>query len=777
MNEETDEPNNVDGQEVPVVIATRVMPTPMQPLLPPGASPSVTGLSGYWLEFVDIDMCGQGDTEIIHDWRRHTTIDNLKRTVEQKSYSAITVSNGHPSFGHAALKKFDFQLTHMHCKPISSCCRHPCKIYIYTSTSAPSPGGWAPAPQVGESSIDGDYFSFKTGGDPAAVVDRFRATRSGNTVTYSRSQGHPGPGAQPGFIACESYTMSGNALVGPVSATVQPNGDIVYSHGYTSRKITGSVVAAPAALQAGSGKVALSGWSGYNARLNGVYTPNGESVNGKPVFSHATHEGVGGGHDWCRMWYAHGAWRIGHFSWVHGDNELAVAYVKSGATHPSQIEPRARWLEHKGTGAGRDFGQREGDFKHSSGVRVAEQTLEDVAEQGVGGTIEFLGLWKDAGNRAMPIKMGVNPSQPNQIRDAFQKLVAEMRQNGASSGILAAQSYNQMHWSANPGEQGYQKHGYIGNRPEHATRSTWSGREHRYEGMRFDGFTGAIDILGGDWQNAVYRVTLSGGGGSSASSSAGISVKGSSAGISVKHTKPGPRLTYADSEAYARKMDGRLLTLDEAREFMKARGPLYPGEDQWCAVQGRDWMQVGNRHHHPGKSHNLDCGHYPPWGDDANNKTYGDATWNYVVLYTARSHGHTSGPIGGGEAGSLADIVPVVVGVPVPAQVQMHYSAREEPSQPFYIPAEDMAGCWTCACIPLGCACFQKTAEGSDRLVHKGCAFCLFALPVPFVEPRVRVPGTNGFYKEDEGPSSGNVDRYHSSRFVCNGVSCSVKLW
>merc|ERR1719269_443530 len=86
-----------------------------------------------------------------------------------------------------------------------------------------------------------------------------------------------------------------------------------------------------------------------------------------------------------------------------------------------------------------------------------------------------------------------------------------MRQAGVTSGVLAAQSYNQMHWSANPNEAGYKKHGLIGHRPEQATRSSWSGREHRHEGMRFDGFSGGIDILGGDWQNAVYKVTLGGG--------------------------------------------------------------------------------------------------------------------------------------------------------------------------------------------------------------------------------------------------------------------------
>eukprot|EP00929_Paragymnodinium_shiwhaense_P038751 TRINITY_DN20444_c1_g1_i5.p1 TRINITY_DN20444_c1_g1~~TRINITY_DN20444_c1_g1_i5.p1 ORF type:complete len:279 (-),score=55.85 TRINITY_DN20444_c1_g1_i5:202-1038(-) len=99
--------------------------------MPPGAQPSVTGTGGYWLEFNDIDMCRQGDMELILNWREHTTLDAMKKTVEEKGYSAITVSNGTPSFGHAALKKFDYQLQPSHCKPISTCCKHPCKIYIY----------------------------------------------------------------------------------------------------------------------------------------------------------------------------------------------------------------------------------------------------------------------------------------------------------------------------------------------------------------------------------------------------------------------------------------------------------------------------------------------------------------------------------------------------------------------------------------------------------------------------------------------------------------------
>ena len=84
-----------------------------------------------WSVHQNIDMCGQGDVEIVSDWRSKTTIEALKWIVEQRGYSAFTVSNGEPRFGHAAIKKFDYQLTPAHCKPISTCCNHPCLIYIY----------------------------------------------------------------------------------------------------------------------------------------------------------------------------------------------------------------------------------------------------------------------------------------------------------------------------------------------------------------------------------------------------------------------------------------------------------------------------------------------------------------------------------------------------------------------------------------------------------------------------------------------------------------------
>ena len=112
----------------------------------------------------------------------------------------------------------------------------------------------------------------------------------------------------------------------------------------------------------------------------------------------------------------------------------------------------------------------------------------------------------------------------------------------------------------------------------------------------------------------VHVVTASGGGGD-------------------KHCKPGPPLTYAASEVYAAKMGGRLLTLEEAKTLMGGR-PLYPGEDQWCAVQGRDWVQVGDGYHHPGKSHTRECGGYPSWGDDLND---GNPEAHVVALYKEKT--------------------------------------------------------------------------------------------------------------------------------------------
>jgi len=73
--------------------------------------------------------------------------------------------------------------------------------------------------------------------------------------------------------------------------------------------------------------------------------------------------------------------------------------------------------------------------------------------------------------------------------------------------VIAAQSYNQMHWFAGePKKAGYKKHGFIG-MEDAVIRSSWSKRVHRNDGLTFPNVVGVMDVLGGDWQNAVYKVT------------------------------------------------------------------------------------------------------------------------------------------------------------------------------------------------------------------------------------------------------------------------------
>jgi isopentenyl phosphate kinase len=78
-------------------------------------------------------MCGQGDVNLIMNWKETHSIEDLKRIAEENNYSAFTVSDGTPSFGHAAFKKFDYKLTKEHCKSMTTCCNHPCMIYIYNN--------------------------------------------------------------------------------------------------------------------------------------------------------------------------------------------------------------------------------------------------------------------------------------------------------------------------------------------------------------------------------------------------------------------------------------------------------------------------------------------------------------------------------------------------------------------------------------------------------------------------------------------------------------------
>lgn len=39
---------------------------------------AIGATGGYWTEHENIDMCGQGDMELVHNWKENTSIEALK---------------------------------------------------------------------------------------------------------------------------------------------------------------------------------------------------------------------------------------------------------------------------------------------------------------------------------------------------------------------------------------------------------------------------------------------------------------------------------------------------------------------------------------------------------------------------------------------------------------------------------------------------------------------------------------------------------------------------
>merc|ERR1719324_2226079 len=84
------------------------------------------------------------------------------------------------------------------------------------------------------------------------------------------------------------------------------------------------------------------------------------------------------------------------------------------------------------------------------------------------------------------------------VRVALGKLVDELVQNGASSGILAISreaNWCRVSWSASPDDVSYQRHGFVGMESK------------QRQNIRFADFEGVVDDFGGEDQIAVHRVT------------------------------------------------------------------------------------------------------------------------------------------------------------------------------------------------------------------------------------------------------------------------------
>ena len=110
----------------------------------------------------------------------------------------------------------------------------------------------------------------------------------------------------------------------------------------------------------------LSGWTGHNACLNGEYLPLADGTklfDGHAIFKHVPVVGAWAGQDKHRLFWSHGAWRIGNKDQMEPGQKQCMAFVESDTVdtnHPSDIPVSS--MVWKGTAYGRDFGNSNNDF-------------------------------------------------------------------------------------------------------------------------------------------------------------------------------------------------------------------------------------------------------------------------------------------------------------------------------------------------------------------------------------------------------------------------------
>ncbi|CAE7788644.1 unnamed protein product [Symbiodinium necroappetens] len=122
--------------------------------------------------------------------------------------------------------------------------------------------------------------------------------------------------------------------------------------------------------------VQLSGFTGGSASLNGTFVPDGNTVNGKQVYSQS--QGDAGLE--C-MWYHNGAWRIGSYNWFNS-KELGRchAYVKTSAQDLGDIAPSETWMSCMGT-AGGDPDVDKGLFQPQMSAKAAKLALDSLTRR------------------------------------------------------------------------------------------------------------------------------------------------------------------------------------------------------------------------------------------------------------------------------------------------------------------------------------------------------------------------------------------------------------
>ena len=144
-------------------------------------------------------------------------------------------------------------------------------------------------------SLDGHYYSFRTGSETERgpqCVDRFEARVAGNRVTFYRNGrvGCMAPVQSASARPMESYEIRGQELHGPVRGTLSADGDIQWSHGYTSRKERGRWERGATAAAGAGG--AAAGWEVAKLAYNAGALATGNPTTGEMMF-HAAEFAVG----------------------------------------------------------------------------------------------------------------------------------------------------------------------------------------------------------------------------------------------------------------------------------------------------------------------------------------------------------------------------------------------------------------------------------------------------------------------------------------------------
>ena len=115
----------------------------------------------------------------------------------------------------------------------------------------------------------------------------------------------------------------------------------------------------------------LSGWKGRNNLLNGEYVPlddGSKLFNGRPVFKHDPVVGVLTHKDKWRMYWSHGAWRLGDEDNMKSDQTQSMAFVESDATHPIAMSAEVVWQVAASS-------QNDDSFDVAEGVSLATGTV------------------------------------------------------------------------------------------------------------------------------------------------------------------------------------------------------------------------------------------------------------------------------------------------------------------------------------------------------------------------------------------------------------------